>query len=135
LGSCNHREFSHNFKAGLFTLKHAIDLEYRVFVRNCSGGNALLQRGQPLEAAIQRCKIEVATAAIATVAQAHIVIVTHGNGPQVGLLALQAEAYPTGRCLPTACYPICKAIIFKINPLPSGKSSHALAVSRNGPLP
>jgi carbamate kinase len=35
----------------------------------------------------------VAAAAIATVAQAHTVIVTHGNGPQVGLLALQAEAY------------------------------------------
>ena len=31
--------------------------------------------------------------AIATVAQAHTVIVTHGNSPQVGLLALQAEAY------------------------------------------
>ncbi len=57
------------------------------------GGNALLQRGQSLEAAIQLHNIEVAAAAIATMAQAHTVIVTHGNCPQVGLLALQAEAY------------------------------------------
>lgn len=57
------------------------------------GGNALLQRGQPLEAAVQLQNIEVAAAAIAAIAQTHQVVVTHGNGPQVGLLALQAEAY------------------------------------------
>lgn len=57
------------------------------------GGNALLKRGQPLEAEVQLRNIEVATAAIAKVAQKHQVVVTHGNGPQVGLLALQAEAY------------------------------------------
>jgi carbamate kinase len=57
------------------------------------GGNALLRRGQPLEAAVQLHNIEVAASAIANVARTHQVIVTHGNGPQVGLLALQAEAY------------------------------------------
>lgn len=58
------------------------------------GGNALLQRGQPLEAAVQLHNIKIAAAAIAQIAQNHTVIVTHGNGPQVGLLALQAAAYP-----------------------------------------
>lgn len=57
------------------------------------GGNALLQRGQPLEAEVQLRNIGVAAAAIAQIAQTHQVVVTHGNGPQVGLLALQAEAY------------------------------------------
>lgn len=57
------------------------------------GGNALLKRGQPLEADIQLRNIRVAAAAIATIAQTHTVVVTHGNGPQVGLLALQAAAY------------------------------------------
>lgn len=57
------------------------------------GGNALLQRGQPLEATIQQHNIARAAPAIAAVAQTHAVIVTHGNGPQVGLLALQAAAY------------------------------------------
>lgn len=57
------------------------------------GGNALLQRGQPLEAEVQLRNIEVAATAIAQIAQLHQVVVTHGNGPQVGLLALQAEAY------------------------------------------
>jgi carbamate kinase len=63
------------------------------------GGNALLQRGQPLDAAIQPHNIALAAQAIAAVAQTHAVIVTHGNGPQVGLLALQADACP-GRCSP-----------------------------------
>lgn len=64
------------------------------------GGNALLRRGQPLEAEVQRRNIGSAAAAIAAVARAHTVIVTHGNGPQVGLLALQAEAYPRLRPYP-----------------------------------
>ena len=57
------------------------------------GGNALLRRGEPPEAAAQRRNVEVAVAAIAEVAGRHEVIVTHGNGPQVGLLALQTAAY------------------------------------------
>ena len=57
------------------------------------GGNAILQRGQRLEADIQRRNIRAAAAAIAEIARDHAVVVTHGNGPQVGLLALQAEAF------------------------------------------
>ena len=57
------------------------------------GGNALLRRTQKLEAEVQRRNIRTAAAAIAEVAREHAVVVTHGNGPQVGLLALQAEAY------------------------------------------
>ena len=57
------------------------------------GGNALIRRGQPPEVEIQRQNIRLAATAIAEVAREHRVIVTHGNGPQVGLLAMQAEAY------------------------------------------
>ncbi len=57
------------------------------------GGNALLRRGQPLEAGLQRENIVTAARSIASVARRHEVVVTHGNGPQVGLLALQSEAY------------------------------------------
>jgi len=58
------------------------------------GGNALLKRGEPLEAGVQRQNVARAAAAVASIARTHKVIVTHGNGPQVGLLALQAAAYP-----------------------------------------
>jgi carbamate kinase len=57
------------------------------------GGNALIKRSQPPEISIQRQNIKLAAKAIAEVARKHRVVVTHGNGPQVGLLALQAEAY------------------------------------------
>lgn len=57
------------------------------------GGNALLQRGEPPTAGVQRGHAKEAMTAIAQVAQGNEVIVTHGNGPQVGLLALQASAY------------------------------------------
>lgn len=57
------------------------------------GGNALLRRGEPLDAAVQRANVRVAAEAVAAVARHHEVILTHGNGPQVGLLALQNEAY------------------------------------------
>jgi carbamate kinase len=57
------------------------------------GGNALIRRGQPPEVEIQRHNIKLAAQAIAVIAREHRVVVTHGNGPQVGLLALQAEAY------------------------------------------
>jgi len=56
------------------------------------GGNALLHRGEPPEAERQRSNAAVAAAAVARLAREHAVIVTHGNGPQVGLLALQSEA-------------------------------------------
>ena len=64
------------------------------------GGNALLKRGEPLEAEVQLRNIKVAAEAIAAIAKNHTVVVTHGNGPQVGLLALQAEAYKPVRPYP-----------------------------------
>ena len=57
------------------------------------GGNALIRRGERAEAATQRANIVRAVRAVAAVARHHEVVITHGNGPQVGLLALQAEAY------------------------------------------
>lgn len=57
------------------------------------GGNAILQRGQPMECHIQRENIAKAAAAIARIAKDHQVILTHGNGPQVGLLSLMNDAY------------------------------------------
>ncbi len=57
------------------------------------GGNALLRRGEPLTEAVQRRNVKVAAEAVAQVAAQHQAIVTHGNGPQVGLLALESEAY------------------------------------------
>ena len=57
------------------------------------GGNALLRRGEPAEAETQRRNVAAAASALATLAEAHELVVTHGNGPQVGLLALEADAY------------------------------------------
>jgi len=58
------------------------------------GGNALLRRGEPAEAELQRRNVRAAVEqAIAPIARDHEVIVTHGNGPQIGMLALQAAAY------------------------------------------
>ncbi|EIR5520332.1 carbamate kinase [Salmonella enterica] len=57
------------------------------------GGNALLKRGEPLEAEIQRKNIELAARTIAQLTQQWRVVLVHGNGPQVGLLALQNSAY------------------------------------------
>lgn len=53
------------------------------------GGNALLKRGEPLEADIQRKNIELAARTIAQLTRQWRVVLVHGNGPQVGLLALQ----------------------------------------------
>jgi carbamate kinase len=57
------------------------------------GGNALLRRGQPMTAENQRANIRAASERIAEIAHGHQIVVAHGNGPQVGLLALQAAAY------------------------------------------
>ena len=57
------------------------------------GGNALLRRGQPMTAQNQRENVRVAARALAPVAAEHDLVVGHGNGPQVGLLALQGAAY------------------------------------------
>jgi carbamate kinase len=58
------------------------------------GGNALLRRGEPLEAEVQRRNlVHVVAKTLAPIARKHQVVITHGNGPQIGLLALQAAAY------------------------------------------
>jgi len=57
------------------------------------GGNALLRRGEPLTAENQRSNVARACAALAPIAREHQLVFSHGNGPQVGLLALQGSAY------------------------------------------
>jgi carbamate kinase len=59
------------------------------------GGNALLKRGEPMTEAVQRGNIRTAAISlVALIASGHHLIITHGNGPQVGLIALQADAGP-----------------------------------------
>lgn len=65
------------------------------------GGNALLQRGEPMTAENQRANIGLAAERIAAVAPGNELLIAHGNGPQVGLLALQAAAYTE-----VAAYPL-----------------------------
>ena len=57
------------------------------------GGNALLRRSDPMTTEVQRRNVAVAAQAIAPLAKEHSIVVVHGNGPQVGLLSLQSEAY------------------------------------------
>ena len=57
------------------------------------GGNALLTRGEPMTAEVQRANVRSAAPALAAVARDHQLVLSHGNGPQVGLLALQGAAY------------------------------------------
>src|SRR3954452_24728508 len=57
------------------------------------GGNALLKRGEPMTADNQRTNVRTAAPALAAVAKEHQLVLSHGNGPQVGLLALQGSAY------------------------------------------
>jgi carbamate kinase len=56
------------------------------------GGNALLRRGEPMTAENQPANVRRAAEALAPVAREHELVISHGNGPQVGLLALQAES-------------------------------------------
>ncbi len=65
------------------------------------GGNALLRRGERLSADNQRRNVRAAAAALAPLAATHELVLTHGNGPQVGLLALQSAAVE-----PDAPYPL-----------------------------
>ena len=65
------------------------------------GGNALLKRGEPMTAEAQRSNVRIAAQALAPVAREHQLVITHGNGPQVGLLALQGAAYH-----PEEAYPL-----------------------------
>ena len=58
------------------------------------GGNALLKRGEPLTLEVQQRNIVAAAKALCALIHAgHQLVVTHGNGPQIGLLALQVHAY------------------------------------------
>jgi carbamate kinase len=66
------------------------------------GGNALLKRGEPLTAEAQRTNVRKAATSLAELVRAgHRLVITHGNGPQVGLLALQGAAYK-----PEEAYPL-----------------------------
>jgi carbamate kinase len=64
------------------------------------GGNALLRRGEPMTAEVQRANVRVAAEALAVVAREHRLVISHGNGPQVGLLALQGAAYKPDEVFP-----------------------------------
>lgn len=65
------------------------------------GGNALLRRGEPLTAEAQRANVKIAAESLAEIIRAgHQLVVTHGNGPQVGLLALQGAAYKPDEAYP-----------------------------------
>src|SRR6185436_1956471 len=57
------------------------------------GGNALLRRGEAMSAENQRRNVRIAAEALAPIANQHQLVIGHGNGPQVGLLALQGAAY------------------------------------------
>ena len=64
------------------------------------GGNALLRRGEPLTEENQRRNIAVAAASLAPFAQDYALVITHGNGPQVGLLAMQSAAFGYSEAYP-----------------------------------
>ncbi len=65
------------------------------------GGNALLLRGQPLTAEAQRDNVRAAAEALGRIAAGDTeLVITHGNGPQVGLLALQEQAYNPAEAFP-----------------------------------
>ncbi|MFT3873766.1 MAG: carbamate kinase [Nocardioides sp.] len=64
------------------------------------GGNALLRRGEPMTAENQRANVRLASERIAEVAPDNELVIAHGNGPQVGLLALQAAAYTEVKAYP-----------------------------------
>ncbi|MFJ9704839.1 carbamate kinase [Streptomyces sp. NPDC101234] len=66
------------------------------------GGNALLRRGDHPDAAVQEANVERVVTALAALAHEHELVITHGNGPQIGLLAVESVADPAL----TAPYPL-----------------------------
>jgi carbamate kinase len=64
------------------------------------GGNALLRRGEPMTAEAQRANVRIASEALAAIHPGNELVITHGNGPQVGLLALQGAAYKPDEVYP-----------------------------------
>ncbi|MEV4010205.1 carbamate kinase [Nonomuraea angiospora] len=59
------------------------------------GGNAVLRRGQAPDADVQRANVRAAVKTLARLADRHELVITHGNGPQVGLLAVESAADPS----------------------------------------
>ncbi|MGP8058235.1 MAG: carbamate kinase [Acidimicrobiales bacterium] len=59
------------------------------------GGNALLERGEPPDAEVQQHHVAAAATALAPLADGHDLVITHGNGPQVGVLALESDQDPS----------------------------------------
>ena len=68
------------------------------------GGNALLRRGEPMTAENQRKNVQLACDHLAPIGEKHELIISHGNGPQIGLLALEEAAYPGGLSLRSTCW-------------------------------
>ncbi|MDR6975910.1 carbamate kinase [Streptomyces sp. 3330] len=66
------------------------------------GGNALLHRGERPDAAVQQANIDRVGTALAALAHEHEIVLTHGNGPQIGLLAVESASDPAL----TAPYPL-----------------------------
>jgi carbamate kinase len=64
------------------------------------GGNALLRRGEPTTAETQRANVRTAAVSLAQIHPGNQLVITHGNGPQVGLLALQGAAYKPDEAYP-----------------------------------
>jgi len=64
------------------------------------GGNALARRGEPMTVERQRENVAIACQGLAPVAAAHELVITHGNGPQVGMLALQSASYDSDLAYP-----------------------------------
>jgi len=64
------------------------------------GGNALLRRDEPMTASAQIANVRTAAVALADLARDHQIVIAHGNGPQVGLLALQGAAYDPSKPWP-----------------------------------
>ena len=60
------------------------------------GGNALLRRGEEMTAENQRKNVRIAAEALAPLGREHQLVITHGNGPQVGMLALQSAGQQAG---------------------------------------
>src|SRR3989304_4940327 len=90
------------------------------------GGNALLRRNEPLDYHVQRKNLLGAVSgAVAPVARRHQVVITHGNGPQIGLLALQAAASQEGGA--AAAAPACAPPKKPIGPVYGEREAAELA--------
>jgi carbamate kinase len=64
------------------------------------GGNALLRRHESLDPEVAQRNVKMAATALGEIARDHQLVITHGNGPQIGLLALQSDAFHDVRTYP-----------------------------------